>query len=148
MFRWWFTVCAAVVVCTGCTTHLEQPRISGAVMTPNQLNPGDAALVTVQVHDPYGIVEKVEGQVLEDTTVDFNFNDLGQEGDEVARDGIWTMKVEAPFNAPPGNFTFEISAYDSQGNLLVVLDENKEAVPMSTEVQLKIVFPEMTPETE
>lgn len=148
MLRWWMTMCGAVLVCAGCTTHLDQPRLSGAVMTPNELKPGDAALITVQVHDPYGIVHEVEGRVLEDTTVEFKFNDGGLDADEIAGDGIWTMKVEAPFNAPPGIFTFEISAYDKDGNLMVVLDENKEAEPMSTEVELNITFPEAAPEVE
>ena len=147
MHRWWISLCGVALICAGCTTHLDQPRLVGAVMTPNELKPGDAALVTVQVHDPYNIVDTVEGRILEDTTIDFHFNDNGKEGDTVANDGIWTMKVEAPFNAPPGNFTFEISAYNKSGELLVVLDENKEAAPMATEVELKIVYPTGNAET-
>lgn len=147
MLRWWTLMCGVALVCCGCTTHLDQPRLTGAVMTPNELKPGEAALVTVHVHDPYNIVDSVEGRVLQDTTIEFDFNDEGKDADEVGNDGIWTMKVEAPFNAPPGNFTFEISAYNKSGDLLVVLDENKEAVPMSTEVQLTIVYPGDTAET-
>ena len=142
MLRWWTALGAMLVIGAGCATHLEQPALSGAVMTPNNLTPGDAALITVVVDDKFNIVDRIEGKVLEDTTIQFKFRDDGTKGDVVGGDSVWTTKVEAPFNAPPGDFTFEISAYDSDNNLIVVTDENKEAAPLSTTIALVITFPD------
>lgn len=129
----------------GCiTTH--QPKLTQAVIVPSKLTPGDTALITVKVVDRYNIVASVTGVVQEDKSITFDFRDDGTEGDEAALDQIWSMKVDVPFNAPPGGFTFVISAYDDNGNLIIVRDENKEAVGMTTTFTLEISYPETTPE--
>jgi hypothetical protein len=142
MMRWWISFAVVITVCAGCVTHLEQPSLSQATMMPNDLKPGDDALITVVVEDSFKIVDRIEGRVLEDTTIRFKFRDDGKNADAVADDGVWSMKVQVPFNAPPGGFTFEIQAFDSNDNLIVVTDVNKEAVPLVTTVKLNITFPE------
>ena len=148
MIRWWTAGIAIGVALSGCVTGLEQPAFSGATMSPQNLEPGDAAVITVKVNDNFGVVKTVEGRVLEDTTITFYFRDDGTKSDEVAGDGIWTMKVQVPFNAPPGGYTFEIQGFDQDGNLVVVHDENKEAVPLSTSLTLDITYPEAEAEPE
>lgn len=142
MIRWWTSVVVLGILLSGCATHLKQPSLAEAVMTPRDLKPGDASLITVKVNDQFGIVKTVEGRVLEDTTITFYFRDDGTKSDAIAGDGIWTMKVQVPFNAPPGGFTFEIQAFDQNGTLVVVHDENKEAVPLSISFTLNITYPE------
>lgn len=142
MIRWRTIWIGLGLVCAGCATHLEQPSFFEATMVPSNLKPGDAALITVKVEDTFGVVSSVEGSVLEDTTIRFHFRDDGQLSDTVAADGIWTMKVQVPFNAPPGGFTFEIQAFDKSSNPIVVLDENKEATPLSMSFTLNITYPD------
>jgi len=47
-----------------------------------------------------------------------------------------------PFNAPPGNFEFEVVAYNADGEVIVVDDENGEAVPLSVSFGLMIEYAE------
>ena len=134
-------VVTALIGLSGCITS-RQPYLSDAAMTPSDLKPGDTALITVVVNDEFGIVHEVRGIVEEDRTIQFHFRDDGESGDETAGDNIWSMKVDVPPQAPPGGFTFEISAYDQNDNLIVVRDENKEAVGMTTSFTLDITYPE------
>ena len=140
MQRTYILMLSVLVGLQGCVTP-HQPSLSKASMTPSDLKPGDTALVTVVVDDRFGLVNEVSGVVQEDKTIMFNFRDDGREGDETANDQVWSMKVDVPFNAPPGGFTFEITAYDVNGNPIIVRDENKEAATMSTSFTLEITYP-------
>ncbi len=113
---------------------------------PHELTPGDTALITVDVSDRFNLVTSVKGIVLEDKTISFHFHDDGTDGDAVAGDKTWSMKVDVPFNAPPGGFIFEISAYDANENLIIVRDMNGEAVGMQTKITLEISYPNVDAE--
>jgi hypothetical protein len=130
-----------VIGTAGCITQ-HQPSLTNPMMAPKDLKPGDTALITVTVEDKFALVNTVTGIVEEDKTITFNFRDDGMEGDIVAGDNIWSMKVDVPFNAPPGKFNYKISAYDLNGNLIIVRDENNEATGMSTSFLLEITYPE------
>lgn len=132
---------------TGCITQ-HQPSLSNAMMSPNDLKPGDTALITVTVEDKFALVNSVTGIVEEDKTITFNFRNDGTEGDVTAEDHIWSMKVDVPFNAPPGGFNFKISAYDLNENLIIVRDENNEATGMSTSFTLAITYPDTQDENK
>ena len=134
-------VLSLLIGLSGCITQ-HQPSLSNAMMAPNDLKPGDTALITVTVEDKFGLVDTVTGIVKEDKTITFNFRDDGTEGDATAEDNVWSMKVDVPFNAPPGEFNYIISAYDLNGNLIIVRDENNEAAGMSISFALEISYPE------
>ena len=97
--------------------------------------------ITVKIVDKFHVVSRVEGVVKEDRTLTFHFEDNGVAPDDKAGDGIWTIQVDVPFNAPPGDFQFEVSGYDSSGKLLAVDDKKGEAVPLSTSFSLAIQYP-------
>lgn len=141
MQRVYILMLSLLVGASGCVTA-HQPSLSNAAMVPNDLKPGDTALITVVVDDRFGLVSEVNGLVQGDKTITFIFRDDGTKGDEKAGDSIWSTKVDVPFNAPPGGFTFEISAYDSNGNPIIVRDENNEVMRMSTSFTLDITYPE------
>ena len=41
----------------GCHTLGRQPRLVDAAITPDQLKPGDTAIITVKVKDPQALVD-------------------------------------------------------------------------------------------
>jgi hypothetical protein len=139
-FRALFLGTAAVLL-AGCASTNGQPRMHEASIAPSQLKPGDTAIVKVKVDDRYGIVKKVEGVVAEDGTIKFDLKDDGMPPDEAAGDGIWTIKVKVPFNAPPGDFHFTVYGYDETGNRILILDEMDETAPLSTSFELNIEYP-------
>ena len=129
---------------TGCTTAARQPSMKAGRILPEDLKPGDTATITVEVEDKYGVVSRVEGIVKEDRMITFELRDDGVPPDEESGDGVWTIQVDVPFNAPPGEFEFEIVGYSRTGEVIVVHDELNEAVPLSTSFGLVIQYPEET----
>jgi hypothetical protein len=129
-----------------CSSSGRQPTIQYGNISPDNLRPGDTALITVEVKDPFNIVRRVEGTVKEDRTITFKLQDNGIVPDKNAGDGIWTIQVDVPFNAPPGDFEFEVTGYNEDGEAIVVNDENGEAAPLSTTFNLVIQFPQETQE--
>ena len=61
-------------------------------MEPDTLQLGDSAVITVKVSDRHGVVDRVEGYVVEDPRLKFNFKDDGVAPDEKAGDGVWTFQ--------------------------------------------------------
>ena len=138
----YLVLAGCLAILTGCTTLPKQPAIEHASIEPSILNPGDAAIITVTFQDQFDIISRVEGVMKEDTTISFKLMDDGVDPDVEAGDNIWTMKVEVPFNAPPGEFTFEAQALDSNHQVIVVHDKNGEAAPLQTSFALEITYPE------
>lgn len=135
-------VLLAAALMAGCAATGGQPVMHSPQILPGDLKPGDTALITVQVDDKFGVVRKVEGVVKEDRTIKFNFTDNGVTPDATPNDGIWTIQVDVPFNAPPGTFEFEVSGYAGDDTLIVVDDKNGEAAPLTTSFKLEIRYPD------
>ncbi len=134
------TTLAVAIVLSGCATT-KQPMITSAAIIPNQLQPGDTAVISVQIEDKFGVVTRVEGVVKEDPTLNFKLLDDGQAPDAAAGDGIWTLEVAVPFNAPPGDFQFNLVAYDDSGSPVLIRDENGEVMTLNTNFTLNITIP-------
>jgi hypothetical protein len=137
----WIAI-ASVAATAGCASMHGQPRIESAYILPDQLQPGDTAVITVKVTDKFGVVNRLEGVVKEDQTITFDFQDSGVPPDDEAGDGIWTIQVDVPFNAPPGTFEFEVTAYTADGDIVVVDDEQGEANPLKSSFTLEIEYPD------
>ncbi|HEO71330.1 MAG TPA: hypothetical protein ENN80_08705 [Candidatus Hydrogenedentes bacterium] len=135
-------ITALVFGLAGCNTLSRQPRMQEARITPSDLKPGDTAIIAVKVNDPHNVVERVEGMVLEDQRVTLRLRDDGVEPDSKAGDNIWTLRVDVPFQAPPGEFTLEFTAFRSDGQPVVVLDENRNAAPLRRRFGMVIRYPD------
>lgn len=137
-------VCGVLVsLCAvlGCNTLGRQPVIRHAAIEPTELKPGDVAVITVEIGDRHGIVDRVEGVVQEDPAIKFKLRDDGVDPDKKAGDGIWSLKVDVPFQAPPGEFTLEFTAFRADGQPIIVRDAAGAAVPLMTTFGLAIRYP-------
>jgi len=124
----------------GCNTASRQPQFQRAVIAPDQLKPGDTAMIQVEVKDRHDIVRRVEGIVKEDPTIRLKLHDDGQAPDEKADDDVWVLQVDVPFQATLGDFLLQLTAYRADGTVVPV--KSKEGtVPLSTTVPLKILNP-------
>lgn len=133
-----------VVLCglAGCKTIPAQPSIEHSAISPSDLKPGDTAIITVELQDKFNIVERIEGKVKQDPSLTFRLRDDGVAPDAKAADGIWTLQVDVPFNAPPGDFDLSLTALNSSGDPILIHDENGEVVRLSTHFGLVIRYPE------
>lgn len=125
---------------TGCNTLSKQPRITEAAIQPQTLKPGDTAVITLTVKDKNEIIVRIEGVVLEDPRLTFKLRDDGGSPDEKADDNVWSMQVDVPFQAPPGEFRLEFTAYDKTGTPISVRDKNKRVMPLQQVLPLQIVY--------
>jgi hypothetical protein len=131
----------------GCVTTRLQPTFEAPSIEKQSLQLLDESVITVKVNDPYDIVKKVEGVVLEDTTrLIFPFHDDGKKGDKEANDGIWSIKVKVPYDSWAGTFTFKITAYNVYHEAIIIHDELNEVAQMSTTMKIEIQQPK--PELE
>lgn len=124
----------------GCNTSGRQPQFQRAVITPDQLKPGDSAIIQVQVKDKFDVVRRVEGVVKEDPTIRLKLRDDGEAPDEKAADKIWALQVDVPYQATPGEFLLQITAYRADGSVVPVKTPEGSA-PLSAAVPLTILNP-------
>lgn len=130
-----------VVLATGCMSVPKRPAIFSAAIVPSDLKPGDSAIMTVEVRDKFGLIQRVEGIVKEDPTVVFELHDDGITPDDRAGDGIWSLQVDVPFNAPPGDFEVTVNAYNANGEPILITNEEGEVSPLMASFGLIIRFP-------
>ena len=129
----------ALALFSGCATT-KQPALTEAKVVPARLAPGEGAIICVTVVDPQGIIAVVNATVREYPEISYDLNDSGEEGDEVAGDGLWTFAVEVPGGAPPGEYNWDFEAYDADGNLVKVTTETGETITLTAEASVEIVF--------
>lgn len=122
----------------GCNTMAGQPEMVRAGITPNELRPGDEALIQVELKDKHQVVQAIEGVVQEDQRITFDLNDKGEQADAAAGDGVWTFGVKVPFQAPDGEFLLDLTAYRSDGNPVSIRDKDGNVVALQETVPLVI----------
>lgn len=125
----------------GCNTPGRQPRLNNALIMPEELKPGDTAVISVAVKDKHSIVRRVEGMVLEDASITFRLRDDGTPPDEEAHDNVYSLQVDVPFQAPPGEFSLELTAYGSDGAPVPVRNREGRTVPLTASIPVVIRNP-------
>ncbi|MBW7863444.1 MAG: hypothetical protein GX580_02605 [Candidatus Hydrogenedens sp.] len=128
-----------LVALAGCNTLTGQPQLRRAEIVPAELKPGGSAVITVDIRDRQGVVARVEGVVVEDPRITFRLMDDGNEPDAKAGDGVWSMAVDVPFQAPPGAYILEMTAYSSDGMPLTVRDKQGTVSPLQAVMPLRIL---------
>ncbi len=135
------TVIAAALLLAGCNTLSGEPEITRASINPEVLEPGASAVITLTVRDRHNAIERIEGVVLEDPRIAFRLRDDGVPPDQEAGDGIWSMQVDVPFQAPPGQFLLEFTAFGPDGMPVSVRDEHGRVIPLQQTVPIIIQYP-------
>ncbi len=153
-----------VGVATGCNTLARQPKLRDPMITPvgqqpgttffsdrgdvppasATLRPGDSAVLTCRVADRHLVVRQVTGVVQEDDRIKFKLRNDGNPPDVRAGDQIWSLQVDVPFMAPPGDFTMELTAYRSDGQVVQVKTKDGGVVPLKATCVFSVVYPEET----
>ena len=129
----------------GCQTfRARQPKLVDAGLTPSDLKPGDAAVLTVHVVDRHELVRKVEGVIREDPVVKFKLHDDGVAPDEKAHDNIWSLAVDVPFQAPPGEFILDLTAYGADGRPIHVR-KGGNVTQLGVSIPVSIHYPPPAP---
>lgn len=132
----------AAVAVAGCNHLAGQPRFRSAEVAPPVLAPDSSGIITVKVDDPHGIVARVEGAVRENEDIRLPFRDDGLEEDATAGDGVWSIRVDVPFETPPGEFVLVVTAYRDDGQPILVREKGEGAVPMTATLPVVIRYPE------
>lgn len=140
MKSWTMLLMAGVLMaaCAGCTTAGRYPKLEDPIMTPAELKPGETAVITVRVSDRHNLIRRVEGVVREEPSVKLKLRDDGKEPDEKEGDNIWTLQVDAPFQAPTGQFNVDLTAYRADGTPVPVRkDGHKQPLTVTIPVTIR-----------
>lgn len=134
-----FLVLAAVAA-AGCNTLSKQPELRAARIDKPELHPGDTAVITVEATDKNDVIDRIEGVVQEDPTIKFKLNDDGEPPDGKAGDNVWSLQVDVPIHAPPGEFTLEFTAYRDDGVPVPVRNEAGEVASLKQSLPIVIRY--------
>ena len=129
------------VAVAGCNTLGRQPKLQDAAIVPTTLKPGDSAVITVKVVDKQHIIDRIVGVVLEDTRMKLPVADNGIAPDVKAGDGIWSLQVDVPPTALAGQFTLELTAFNSKGEAIEVRKSKHETGPLTATCTWVITAP-------
>ena len=122
----------------GCNTLAGQPSFKEAGVEPPALVVGQSAIISATIKDKHRTVVKVEGTVKEDPRLKFRLRDDGQDPDLKAGDGIYTLRVDVQPQVPPGQFTLELTAYNSNGVPVLVKPKGGDAAPLTQIIPVSI----------
>lgn len=122
----------------GCATVPKRPQLLHAEIVPNVLKPGDSAVLRVGFQDRFSVIDHVHGHIPEDPTIVFELEDDGVPPDDMADDDVWTLQVDAPFNAPAGEYALELTAYNAENQPVLVQTSYREVEPLTTTVSFTI----------
>jgi hypothetical protein len=132
----------APLLLAGCHMLSEVPVMKTATITPAELHPGETATIAVEIRDRFNIVDRIETTVVEEPDYSLILRDDGEGTDEKAEDGLWTLKVDVPKEAPAGAFTLQFTAYRSDGQAVTVRDRMKKKSTLQQTIPLMILAPE------
>jgi len=131
-----------LVALPGCNTFSRQPRITSATINPAVLRPGESAVISLAVKDRHRIITRVEGVIVDAPDTTFALRDDGAAPDEKAGDNVWSMQVDVPFQAPPGEFKLEFTAYDKTGTPITVRTKESGVIPLKEALVVRIEYAE------
>ncbi|HOC68889.1 MAG: hypothetical protein BWX80_00021 [Candidatus Hydrogenedentes bacterium ADurb.Bin101] len=136
------TLALVLVALPGCNTFSRQPRITSATINPAVLRPGESAVISLAVKDRHRIITRVEGVIVDAPDTTFALRDDGAAPDEKAGDNVWSMQVDVPFQAPPGEFKLEFTAYDKTGTPITVRTKESGVIPLKEALVVRIEYAE------
>jgi hypothetical protein len=138
----------SLVALAGCNTLGRQPKLRDAAIEPGVLRPGGVGLITVDAKDRFDVISRVEGVVVQDPRMRLPLSDDGVAPDAKAGDGVWSLEVEVPDEAVPGEFTLDITAFDRDGNPVLVKNEEGNVVVLTATCDVIIQPAEPAPPLE
>jgi hypothetical protein len=117
----------------------EEPELGiwGAAAQPSPAKPGDTVMVTLQVTDTEGRIDTIAASMGDDDGLLFDLYDNGTNGDEVARDGVWSYELTVPQSLDVEQYTILIIPYDRNGDEITT-EVDGEVQTMRSEVVLAI----------
>jgi hypothetical protein len=125
-----------LMVITGCSG--TQLAMTEAMSDPGKLAPGNSAILQVKVDDPLGVVSDVTATVREYPEIVLDLNDNGENGDKIAKDGVWSYHIDVPDDTQAGIYNWDFKAYDAKGNLVKITNDEGNEEPLKAEATIEI----------
>ncbi|MHC4281339.1 MAG: choice-of-anchor X domain-containing protein [Planctomycetota bacterium] len=126
-----------IVIFSGCAG--QRLEMIDAKINPEETSEGDEIIISVKVIDTKDIVAAVTATVREYTSISLDLNDSGQNGDEVAGDGIWSIAFEVPYGAA-GEYNWDFEAFDANGDPVKVAAKEGDDEPLIAEAPVKVGY--------
>ncbi len=134
--RWIFGFLALSFLFVQCAG--SRPQLTLLKIDPPVVKAGEKERVEVKVVDPHHKVHRLVLHVLDYPGYDFPLNDSGRYGDKKAGDGVWTVLVPVPWDAPAQDYSVAIVAYDKNGRKIPVKNEKHKKEPLKIEETISV----------
>ena len=105
-----------ILVLFSCAAKL---KIAETKALPQLASAGEDVTFMVKVSGPMQNIKDISVTVREYPEMVVELNDIGEEGDEKAGDGMWSRKITIPWNADSGTYHLEVTAIDLNGNEII-----------------------------
>ena len=125
-----------LLVITGCSG--KRLAMMDAMSDPGKVAPGEATILQVKVDDPFKVVSEVTATVREYPEIVLDLNDNGENGDKIAKDGVWSYHIDVPDDTQTGIYNWDFKALDSKGILLKVTNDEGKDEPLNATTVLEI----------
>ena len=94
-----------------------------SVLPATSVKPGEKAVLSVNVIDTDSKIAKILMVVRKYPEYTYVLNDNGENGDVRAKDGIWSIEIQVPYDATPGKYNLDCELYDGDGNSIITKSE-------------------------
>jgi hypothetical protein len=109
--------------------------LADAQAAPSTIPSGETTLLTVAVSDPDHVVDTMAAANAA-TGLSVDLYDNGSMGDVTPNDGIWSRSVS--LTAAPGDYMVTITAYNANGEPVLVEGENGPSEPLTATARVRI----------
>ena len=101
---------------------------------------GEKGVLSLNTVDTESKIARISIVVREYPEYTLELNDNGENGDVKAKDGIWSVEINVPYDAPNQKFNLDGSVYDSNGNPIMTKSETGEETKLTFTVILYVFY--------
>lgn len=99
---------------------------------------GGNGIISFKVDDTEKKIARISVTPREYPEYAFELNDNGESGDEYAKDEIWSMEINVPYDAPAGIYNLDCEFYDSDGNPVMTESNDGKKIKLTATILLKV----------
>ncbi len=99
---------------------------------------GENGIISVKVDDTENKIARISVTPRGYPDYVFELNDNGELGDEYAKDEIWSMEINIPYDAPAGIYNLDCEFYDSDGNPVMTKSNDGKETKLTATILLKV----------
>ena len=117
--------------------NFETTKAQISIAPVISIKAGEKGIISLKVIDAENKIAKISITPREHTEYAFELNDNGETGDGYADDGVWSMEIEVPYDAPADIYYLDCEFYGSDGSPVMTKSKTGESTKLTYTILLK-----------